>query len=101
MQLFAVVFQVLPAVWHPMYYETEGGLLYLFVYAKESSEAERRARVILEELPYEQKDGEVLTMPAESLPKSIFDKISGQIAQAKFLGFSLALGAIKTGDDWG
>lgn len=98
-ELYRVSAKVLPATWHPKFYEWQFGFLSLWLFATSAEDAGEKAVVIIGALPFERVDDEFAI-------ESHFPRTEESLAmhgraqeQAEQTDFALRLFACETGAD--
>lgn len=102
MKLFRVTFKVKPSPKHPAYWELQFGYLHLFLFDDHQPRAFERARVIVEQLPFENVGSHAVTYldaEATGLGDESIDWIVMCIGQATRFGFHYFFEAWEVGTD--
>lgn len=96
MELFRVALKVRPLPQHPLYWDVQFGHLLIWLHAKSPVDAADRARVIVNQLPYE-RVGTALAVHRDRLSLKPQFQICEQ--EAETVGLALYLIACSTGVD--
>jgi hypothetical protein len=98
-ELYRISAKVLPATWHPKFYEWQFGFLSLWLFAISAEDAAEKANVIIEALPFERIDNLFAIESQFPRTEESLALQGGAQEQAEQTGFALRLAACRTGAD--
>lgn len=97
--LYRVDVPVLPAPWHPMFWEIDSGWLQVWLYAEGAGQAQNRALGIVAQLPYsvDQRETIQILHPGTPEPPCGTEPAPNSVSDT---GLHLRLVGVRTGGDF-